>query len=186
LGKYDGILCKYEGCDRAARNRGYCGKHYNQLWSAGVLTKRTPMDRFVERLRGADTEFAGAKCILWSGARSNGYGYFGVDGLEVLVHRWIYEQKVGPIPLGHQIDHLCRVRLCVNVLHLEAVTPYQNNMRSDSPAAINARKIHCDKDHPLVEANLYDVPSGKRKCKTCSDDASREWKRRNRGLVPHE
>jgi hypothetical protein len=183
LGKYDGVLCRYEGCDRAARNRGYCGKHYNQLWSAGVLTKRTPMDRFVERLTQGETEFAGTKCILWSGARSNGYGYFGVDGSEVLVHRWIYEQKVGRIPSGYQVDHLCRVRLCVNERHLEAVTQYENNMRSDSRSAINARKTHCSNDHALVEGNLYDPRNGHRKCKRCSDSASREWKRRNRGRL---
>jgi hypothetical protein len=33
-------------------------------------------------------------------------------------HRVSYEHYVGPIPKGLEIDHLCRVRHCVNPAHL--------------------------------------------------------------------
>ena len=64
-------------------------------------------------------------CVLWSGYTNGkaGYGQLKVDGRHVLAHRWVYENWVGPIPDGWEIDHLCRVTLCVNAEHLEAVTP---------------------------------------------------------------
>jgi hypothetical protein len=62
-------------------------------------------------------------CWLWQRSRTqNGYGLFSVHGKRCLAHRWLYEQTIGPIPEGLEIDHLCRVRHCVNPDHLEAVT----------------------------------------------------------------
>jgi hypothetical protein len=68
LAKYDGVICSFEGCDRQARNRGYCAKHYNYLWYHGVLTKRTPMDRFREQIVEAASVYNGTKCLLWVGS----------------------------------------------------------------------------------------------------------------------
>lgn len=42
------------------------------------------------------------------------------------VHTHLYAEVVGPVPEGHVIDHKCRNRRCVNVDHLQAVTPKQN------------------------------------------------------------
>jgi hypothetical protein len=36
---------------------------------------------------------------------------------------------VGPIPPNREIDHLCRVRSCVNPAHLEVVTNRENCRR---------------------------------------------------------
>jgi hypothetical protein len=47
----------------------------------------------------------------------------------VLAHRWAYEHFIGPIPAGLEIDHLCRVRHCVNPAHLEPVTKSENRRR---------------------------------------------------------
>ncbi len=47
----------------------------------------------------------------------------------VSAHRYFYERFIGPIPEGLQIDHLCRVRHCVNPSHLEPVTNRENQMR---------------------------------------------------------
>ena len=55
-------------------------------------------------------------CWIWTDTpTSAGYGVLGVGGgRQVLAHRFSYENFVGPIPEGLQIDHLCRVRACVN------------------------------------------------------------------------
>lgn len=44
-------------------------------------------------------------------------------------HRWVYEQRIGPIPDGMTLDHLCMNPLCVNPAHLELVTMEENSRR---------------------------------------------------------
>lgn len=71
-------------------------------------------------------------CWVWTGGQSgNGYGRFALGHREMrTAHRFSYEALVGPIAVGLQIDHLCRVTLCTNPGHLEAVTPGENTRRS--------------------------------------------------------
>ncbi len=78
------------------------------------------------------------------------------------VHRYVYELLVGPIPDGFDIDHLCRVRNCVNPEHLEAVTHRENMLRGDTLAAANAAKTHCPKGHALDGRDTHG-----RYCTTC-------------------
>jgi hypothetical protein len=42
----------------------------------------------------------------------------------------LYEEAYGPIPARLHIDHLCRVRRCVNPAHLDAVTSKENTHRA--------------------------------------------------------
>ena len=79
-------------------------------------------------------------CWLWLGAdTAEGYGKMGIglrgDGTRrvVYAHRLAYELDIGPIPEGMTIDHLCRVRCCVNPRHLEAVTIQVNTARRAPP-----------------------------------------------------
>jgi hypothetical protein len=75
-------------------------------------------------------------CWLWTRAvGSHGYGIVGVDGIARLAHRVSYEEFVGPIPPGYQVDHLCRVPRCVNPRHLEAVTQAENLRREHAARA---------------------------------------------------
>jgi hypothetical protein len=54
-------------------------------------------------------------CWLWIGALgATGYGRFSWDGRDGLAHRASYERFVDFVPDGLDIDHLCRVRSCVN------------------------------------------------------------------------
>lgn len=69
-------------------------------------------------------------CWLWQGAKNpDGYGQMDHRWFTFGAHRVSYLAFVGPIPEGLVIDHLCRVRHCVNPAHLEAVTSAENIRR---------------------------------------------------------
>lgn len=120
-------------------------------------------------------------CWLWSASTNKGYGVFWdpTEGRTVGAHVYAYRLLVGPIPEGMELDHLCRVRACVNPAHLEPVTSKTNTLRGESPSAINARKTECPQGHPYDEENTYVNPtSGKRLCRTCQ----RQHDRKRSGL----
>lgn len=92
--------------------------------------------RFVVEDRGYNT-----LCWIWQLSRKrNGYGELRKSGRTMYAHRWMYEQHVGPIPEGRDLDHLCRVRACVNPDHLEVVTRSENNRRG-ALAKLTARDV---------------------------------------------
>ena len=125
---------------------------------------------WVERVGATDED-----CWLWAGGvdyhPGGSYGRF----QRRRAHKVAYELLVGPIDLGKVLDHLCRNRLCVNPAHLESTTNRENILRGHGTAAVNARKTHCYRGHPLVGSNLYINPSsGDRRCETCR---RKHWKK---------
>lgn len=111
-------------------------------------------------------------CWLWKGSLSRGgYGYLhkrkNWGGRYRLAHRFAYELIVGAIPDGLVLDHLCRVRNCVNPAHLEPVTSWENTLRGKKVgSAANALKTHCVNGHEFDLLNTYHT-GGQRECKTC-------------------
>jgi hypothetical protein len=93
-------------------------------------------DRFHEKY----TPEPNTGCWLWTASLNNGgYGKLSVSrSYWVEAHRVAYELYKGPIPGGKCIDHLCRVRSCVNPDHLEAVTLSENIRRGKGPAILKA------------------------------------------------
>ena len=72
----------------------------------------------------------GTPCWIWQGALGvGGYGALHREGRTQRAHRWMYKQFVGPIPEGAELDHLCRVRACVNPAHLEPISRAENVRR---------------------------------------------------------
>lgn len=113
-------------------------------------------------------------CWIWvGGRRSNGYADFSVGAHgHVRAHRWSYERWVGPIPDGLEIDHLCRVRACVNPDHLEPVTGAENNRRAPGCQP----KARCKNGHPFDEENTYiRKDRNKRECRACRREAWARW-----------
>ena len=141
--------------------------------------KRPILDRFWEKVVvGGEDD-----CWLWAATiNTDGYARFGLaDNKNVVVHRFAYELLVGPIPEGLTLDHLCRVRHCVNPRHLEPVTSVENVMRGESRSARNARKTHCLRGHEFTEENTYrDIYNGKprRRCRECARHRDRLRRRK--------
>lgn len=129
-----------------------------------------------ERLMDRSTPVPITGCLLWLGSTTRlGYGMMSVHSVNRTVHRLAYELAKGPIPEGMVLDHLCRVRCCINPDHLEAVTQKENVMRGDCPTAINARKTHCKRGHALDEVNTYYYPRS-RACRQCIKEQGRNYR----------
>lgn len=144
--------------------RGLCNRHYHRLRRHGDVDRcnqHRPFDeRFWEKvdLRSDD------ECWPWmASVTADGYGQFWIttERRSVNAHRVAYELTVGQIPDGLEIDHLCRVRCCVNPTHMEPVTRAENARRA------RAAITHCPAGHEYDETNTYVYPSGARGCRTC-------------------
>lgn len=112
-------------------------------------------------------------CWLWQGGKTyDGYARVHAGGKTRRVHRLMYQYHKGPIPEGLQLDHLCRVRHCVNPNHLEAVTARENLMRGETIASGKLKlpgfsSTHCPHGHEYTPENTYIRPNGGRYCRTC-------------------
>lgn len=106
-------------------------------------------------------------CWLWTAFKNpSGYGMFRVQSNVRLAHRVSYELFNVPIPDGLVLDHLCRVRNCVNPDHLRVCSRAENNLApgSLSTAKKNSDATHCPRGHRLGASNSR---SDSRSCKAC-------------------
>ena len=130
-----------------------------------------------ERRFWSKVDVRAGQCWLWRASTTGtGYGKIWWNGRLHQAHRISFELKVGPIPPGLVVDHLCDVRRCVNPAHLRATTQRRNLLRSDTLPARNAAKTHCLRGHPLSGGNLYVAPIAwgqTRHCKKCRADLAR-------------
>lgn len=109
-------------------------------------------------------------CWLWQGFLNQyGYGRAKWRGRNWLVHRLVYELMERPIPAGLTIDHLCRVRNCLNPGHMEPVTSRENTLRGDTVPARHLAKTHCSRGHEFNEENTYRFGPERRwrQCRPC-------------------
>lgn len=175
--------CSVSDCERRATRRGLCGKHYQRLCSRGTTDdppRPSTQERFWSKVNKAgsvpEKRSELGPCWLWTGYLHRGYGQFHADQTTYRAHRFAYEEIVGPIPDGLEIDHLCRVRSCCNPSHLEPVTHRVNVLRSESFAAKYAAQTHCRRGHEFTPENTYVSPKNQRECRTCHREDERAFR----------
>lgn len=125
---------------------------------------------------------SGRGCWILNGsANSAGYMVLKVrmdDGSRVALqaHRVSHTGWIGAIPDGLAVDHLCRVRTCVNPAHLEAVTSRVNYLRGAAPSAVAWRTDQCASGRHALAGDNVIHQNGARACRACR----REWERTRR------
>lgn len=106
-------------------------------------------------------------CWIWTASRDvrGGYAQMNLGSNRVVrVHRWLYQQMHGPVDKTLDLDHLCKVRECVNPVHLEPVTRAENLRRGLG----SRRRLFCLLGHTILGENVYTRPgNGRRECLIC-------------------
>lgn len=175
----EGAECILKGCDKPRFGYGFCKQHYRHWKQDGhplagnfqLRIEGTADDRFWARVGEpqivSDYRPDLGPCRLWTGSTNgvSGYGqWYHPEFGKSYAHIISYKLNGGFIPEGWQIDHLCRVRLCCEPSHLEAVTPQENLRRVPT---FGANKTHCKYGHEFTEENTRTNARGYRRCRVC-------------------
>lgn len=134
---------------------------------------RSLLERFSEKVATDDLG-----CLIWTGAvrnnkADNPYGQIIFEGKIVGAHRaaWFLAHGEWPGP-GMDVDHLCRVTLCVNPDHLEVVTHAENLQRGRKKEERSDPEL-CKKGlHAWVPENIKDG----RQCRLCHNISNQRSK----------
>lgn len=122
-------------------------------------------------------------CWLWTGNLTRlGYAHVwsGRKGKSPRAHRAFYEHVNGDIPKGLVIDHICRVRCCMNPDHMRAVPQAVNAVEnSNSPSALHKAKTRC----PKCGGQYRVKKDGDRECPACKLVLNKRWRAENRDTL---
>jgi hypothetical protein len=108
-------------------------------------------------------------CLMWTKATARGYSYFRGGGPDakgkprlIPGHVWLHEQLYGPVPDGHELDHICHdPNLCTApaeecphrrcVLHTQVKTIAANRLRANHVTGRNAAKVRCEGEFAPID-----------------------------------
>ena len=132
--------------------------------------KMSLADRFWSKVKKTPT------CWLWTGGKTSaGYGLIWADGRCEYVHRIVWLLRTGrTVEPGLEIDHLCRVRHCVNPAHLEQVSHRVNVIRGEQVNCKLHRAGVCKRGHPATPENTKFRADGRvGECRVCKRERRR-------------
>jgi hypothetical protein len=125
---------------------------------------------------------AQGQCWLWNGGEGHeSYGRFRIFGQWQQAHRIAYKDFGKKLTDDQVIDHLCRIRGCVNPAHLEATTQLvnvQRNSRTQREACINGH-LYTDKTLVTSERNGRTFC----RCRTCESTQRAEQYQARKALA---
>lgn len=133
--------CSIPKCLSPANAKGMCSSHYGRMKRhgdplAGLSRYNTPGEALANRVR------RDGQCLTWTGAlNSRGYGSIWVDGAPMAAHRAAWKLAGRSLAEGHELDHTCHNRACINLAHLRPVT-HINNTRSQAGGRSNNTSGH--------------------------------------------
>lgn len=107
-------------------------------------------------------------CEIAHGRRDKD-GYAIVGGRRAHIVAW--ELGNGGVEDGKELDHTCRNRACVALIHLEPVTRSENELRKSW--RYRSKIERCPRGHLLAETAMVNGQGG-RCCRTCRDEAAKE------------
>lgn len=108
-------------------------------------------------------------------------------GRRVLLHRWLWQQLVGPISRNDFMIRDCDKMGCQNPYHfVKSTSPHGDPVRAapnPPPSAVAEPEIPlCPQGHPLTDDNVYESTDSKghhhRKCRECGILRAREQRAR--------
>lgn len=193
--------CSIEGCGKPVKARGWCGAHHQNWRRTGtpygisaVPVVGLPGERWLpivgwESLYqvsdlGRVYSVRKGRFIGWT--TGNGYRLATLcDGEgndeQQYIHVLVAEAFIGPKPPGEEVRHLDGTRTN-NVWTNLAWGTRSENMRDKERHGTSwqLNKTRCPQDHPYDEENTYWHPKGGRICRTCSREAKRRYKERQK------
>lgn len=180
--------CTVVGCGRIHKGHGLCHSHLESENRGHDRSQFKPfLDTDLKRFLAKIT-IKRSGHWMWNAATAS-EGRYGMATFEKRIRpahvvSWLLFR--GPVPeWADDVDHLCKVTLCVNPDHLDPKTHGDNVLTGNSPTAINARKTHCKRGHEFTEENTCNLKAGGRGCRECSRLRPRYYKGRER-RIDHE
>jgi hypothetical protein len=157
--------------DHISFGHGYC--------KCGICGYKSRADKPLlnDRLWAQSKQDVTTGCQLWTGTlHKDGYGQIKVNRKTRLAHIVSYELAIGLVGDGLELDHLCRVRRCIQPTHIEPVTNLVNIMRGHSPMAVALLTGFCQRGHEFTPENsIIKSSGGQKQCRACAKMTNHLW-----------